>query len=89
MSDKQIELIIKYYNSFATTKQKEIINKLLLKEKHTDLDFKKLNGYAFKTKMYLESNRMNVESRLDKLYRTSHKDKVKKQYFSRLNIPKR
>ena len=87
MTDKEILQVIKYYEGFATTKQKEIINKLLHKTEHTDKDITKLKKYAFKYKMYITSNSMNVDSRLDKIrnspYNISnqYKHKVKKQYF--------
>ena len=71
ITDKELRQVIKYYEGFASEAQKNTINTLLNKFKHTDKDVTKLKKYAFKYKMYINSNSMNVDSRLDKAHRDS------------------
>lgn len=87
ITDTEVTNLIKYYNSFATAKQKKDINTLLNKPEHLDEDIKRLKQYLFKYKCYIEANTMTVESRLYKIKNSpynlnnQYKDRVKKQYF--------
>ena len=63
--------LIKYYNSFATAKQKKEINTILNKPEHISTDIKRLKQYLFKYKCYIEANSINVDSRMNKLNRSS------------------
>ena len=63
--------LIKYYNSFATAKQKKEINTILNKPEHSPKDIKRLKQYLFKYKCYIEANSINVDSRMNKLNRSS------------------
>ena len=67
----ELNNLIKYYNSFATTKQKKEINTILNKPEHTITDIKTLKQYLFKYKCYIEANSINVDSRMNKLIRSS------------------
>lgn len=67
----ELNNLIKYYNSFATTKQKKEINTILNKPEHTITDIKILKQYLFKYKCYIEANSINVDSRMNKLIRSS------------------
>ena len=71
MTDENIQYIIKYYNGFASKKEQYLINKILNKPKHNNKDLTILKRFAFKYKMYIESNAANVNSRLNKLNRDS------------------
>ena len=71
MTDREITNLIKYYNSFATSKQKKEINTILNKSTHTPKDINRLKQYLFKYKCYIEANTMTVKSRMNRLYRDS------------------
>ena len=90
ITDKQINEIVKYYESFASYKQKTVISELLSKEAHSHKDIDKLKRFAFKYRMFIESNSMNVNSRLKKIqdspyktYVSQGKEKITKQYFNK------
>jgi hypothetical protein len=68
ITDKQIQLLTKYYDSFATNKEKLFIETTLNKQP-TDKELKLLKKYAFRYKMRMEATSINVDSRLEKLHR--------------------
>ena len=71
ITDTEVTNLIKYYNSFATAKQKKEINTILKKPEHTTKDIKRLKQYLFKYKCYIEANSLTVDSRMNRLYRDS------------------
>lgn len=73
MNKNKLNDVIKYYG-LATPKEKLDINKILTKAKTKELseaEKKRLNKYAFKSRMYFYSNSANVDSRLNKIIRGS------------------
>ena len=68
MTNKQIKLLIKYYDAFATNKEKLFIE-YTLKKQPTDKELEQLKRYVFRCKMRLEATSINVDSRLNKIYR--------------------
>ena len=71
ITDIELNNLLKYYNSFATAKQKKEINTILNKPEHISIDIKRLKQYLFKYKCYIEANSINVDSRMNRLYRDS------------------
>lgn len=71
ITDTEVTSLIKYYNSFATAKQKKEITTILNKTNHTIKDIKRLKQYLFKYKCYIEANSLTVDSRMNRLYRDS------------------
>ena len=71
ITDTEVTNLIKYYNSFATSKQKKEITTILNKTNHTTKDIKRLKQYLFKYKCYIEANSLTVDSRMNRLYRDS------------------
>ena len=69
VSNNQVTLLIKYI-PFATSKQKLDIKALANKEFLSEKEYKRIQAYIFKYKMYMQSNTINVNSRLNKLKRT-------------------
>ena len=73
MDKNKLNDVIKYY-AIATPKQKLDIGKMLNKsqtKKLTDAENKRLNEYAFKSRMYFYANSANVDSRMNKLIRSN------------------
>jgi hypothetical protein len=73
MDKNKLNDVIKYY-AIATSKQKLDIGKMLNKsqtKKLTDAESKRLNEYAFKSRMYFYANSANVDSRMSKVVRSS------------------
>jgi len=69
VSDSQITILLKYLQ-FATQKQKLDIKKLSRKEFLSVTEYNRIKQYIFKYKMYMQSNSINVESRMNKIKRT-------------------
>ena len=70
LTSKEINTLIKYL-TFATPKQQLDIKHTSRKSKLTKSEYKRLKSYIFKYKMYMNSCSINVDSRLNKLTRTS------------------
>ncbi len=73
MDQNKLNDVIKYY-AIATPKQKLDISKILNKsqtKKLTDAESKRLNEYSFKSRMYFYANSANVDSRMNRLNRSS------------------
>jgi len=71
ITETEVNNIIKYYNSFATAKQKKEINTILNKTEHLPKDIKRLKQYLFKYKCHIEANTMAVNGRMNRLKRDS------------------
>ena len=73
MDQNKLNDVLKYY-AIATPKQKLDISKILNKsqtKKLTDAESKRLNEYSFKSRMYFYANSANVDSRMNRLNRSS------------------
>lgn len=73
MNENKLNDVIKYY-AITTSKQKLDISKILNKSKTkklTDAESKRLNQYAFKSRMYFYANSANVDSRMNRMDRDS------------------
>lgn len=73
MDKNKLNDVLKYY-AITTSKQKLDISKILNKsqsKKLTDAESKRLNQYAFKSRMYFYANSANVDSRMNKADRDS------------------
>ena len=71
IAEKEVANLIKYYNSFATAKQKKEINTILNKPEHSTKDIKRLKQYLFKYKCYIEANSLFVDTKMNRLHRDS------------------
>ena len=70
VSNNQVTILLKYI-PFATSKQKLDIKTLANKEYLSEAEYKRIKSYIFKYKMYMQSNSINVDARLNKIKRTS------------------
>ena len=73
MDKNKLNDVTKYY-AIATPKQKLDIGKILNKSQTknlTDAESKRLNEYAFKSRMYFYATSANVDSRMSKAVRSS------------------
>ena len=73
MNQNKLNDVVKYY-AIATPKQKLDISKILNKsqtKKLTDAESKRLKEYSFKSRMYFYANSANVDSRMNRLNRSS------------------
>ena len=72
MIDKYLDDVIKYYE-LSSNKTKTAINKLLhqinTSDQPTEKQLASLKKYAFRYRMINEANKINTDSRLNKLFR--------------------
>lgn len=61
-----INYIIKYYESFASYKEKKRINIILRKDTPTEWELQFLYNIQKRLKVLLKASEMNVDSRMDK-----------------------
>jgi len=70
--DKYLDDVLKYYE-ISSNKTKVAINKLLhqinTSNSPTEKQIESLKKYAFRYRMINEANKLNTDSRLNKLYR--------------------
>lgn len=70
--DKYLDDVIEYYK-LSSNKTKTAINKLLhqmnTSDSPTEKQIESLKKYAFRYRMINEANKINTDSRLNKLYR--------------------
>ena len=70
--DKYLDDVIKYYE-LSSNKTKTAINKLLhqinTSDQPTEKQIESLKKYAFRYRMINEANKLNTDSRLNKLHR--------------------